>query len=43
MSSKRIPFTSRTLRRSIVGAVSILALAPLLYFAACSSGSDNGG
>jgi 6-phosphogluconolactonase len=37
------PFTARMLRRSMLGALSILAIAPVLYFAACSSGGDNGG
>ena len=41
--SVTLPFTIRTLRRSLIGAVSILAIVPLLYFAACSSGGDNGG
>jgi 6-phosphogluconolactonase len=41
--SVTLPFTIRTLRRSLIGAVSILAIVPLLYFAACSSGDDGGG
>ena len=41
--SVTLPFTIRTLRRSLIGAVSILAIVPLLYFAACSSGGDGGG
>lgn len=41
--SVTLPFTIRTLRRSLIGAVSILAIVPLLYFAACSSGGDDGG
>ena len=41
--SVTLPFTIRTLRRSLIGAVSILAIVPLLYFAACSGGDDGGG
>jgi 6-phosphogluconolactonase (cycloisomerase 2 family) len=37
------PFTTCTLKRSLYGALSILAIAPMLYFAACSSSDDNGG
>src|SRR6188508_2830868 len=37
------PCTTHMLRRSVFGALSILAIAPVLYFAACSSGGDNGG
>jgi 6-phosphogluconolactonase len=36
-------FTTRTLKRSLYGALSILAIAPLIYFSACSSGGDDGG
>ena len=32
--SVTLPFTIPTLRRSLIGAVSILAIVPLLYFAA---------
>jgi len=41
--SVTLPFTIPTLRRSLIGAVSILAIVPLLYFAACSGGDDGGG
>lgn len=37
------PLTMRTLKRSLYGALAILAIAPLLYFSACSSGDDGGG
>ena len=37
------PYTTHRLRRSVIGALSILAIAPLLYFSACSSGGDSGG
>jgi 6-phosphogluconolactonase len=37
------PCTTHMLRRSVIGALSILAIAPLLYFSACSSGDDGGG
>jgi 6-phosphogluconolactonase (cycloisomerase 2 family) len=36
-------FSTRTLGRSFAGTLSILAMVPLLYFAACSSSNDNGG
>lgn len=35
------PFTTRTLRRSLIGSLSIFAIVPLLYFAACSSSDDS--
>lgn len=38
-----LPFTTRTLKRSLIGTLSIFAIVPLLYFAACSSSDDNGG
>ena len=38
-----LPLTTRMLRRWVFGALSILAIAPALYFAACSSGGDSGG
>lgn len=38
-----LPFTTHMLRRWVFGALSILAIAPVLYFAACSSGGDDGG
>jgi 6-phosphogluconolactonase (cycloisomerase 2 family) len=41
--STRLSFTTRTLRRSLVGTLVVLAMVPLLYFSACSSGDDNGG
>lgn len=37
------PFTTRRLTRSLFGALSILAIAPMLYFTACSSSDDNNG
>jgi 6-phosphogluconolactonase len=37
------PCTTQMLRRSVFGALSILAIAPVLYFAACSGGDDGGG
>jgi 6-phosphogluconolactonase (cycloisomerase 2 family) len=41
--SSTLPFTTHSLRRIVFGALSIMAIAPMLYFAACSSGDDNGG
>ena len=41
--STRPSFTTRTLRRSFIGTLAVLAMVPLLYFSACSSGGDNGG
>ncbi|HEU4504868.1 MAG TPA: beta-propeller fold lactonase family protein, partial [Nitrospira sp.] len=41
--SATLPFPTHTLRRSVIGMLSILAFVPLLYFAACSSDDDNGG
>ena len=38
-----LPFTIGTLKRSLIGTLSILAIVPLIYFAACSSSDDNGG
>jgi 6-phosphogluconolactonase (cycloisomerase 2 family) len=41
--SRIFPFTTHRARRVVFGALSILAIAPVLYFAACSSGGDDGG
>jgi 6-phosphogluconolactonase (cycloisomerase 2 family) len=38
-----LPTKSRTVKRSLMGAVSILAIVPFMYFAACSSGGDDSG
>lgn len=41
--SATLPFSTRTLKRWVIGMLSIAAIVPLLFFAACSSGDDNGG
>src|SRR5262245_21336049 len=41
--SATLPFTTGTLKRSLFGTLAILAIVPLIYFAACSSSDDNGG
>ena len=41
--STRLSFTTRTLRRSLIGTLAVLAMVPVLYFSACSSGDDGGG
>ena len=41
--SSTFPVTTHNVRKVIFGALSILAIAPVLYFTACSSGGDNGG
>ena len=41
--SAMLPFTTRLFEKSLAKKLSLLAIAPLVFLAACGGGDDNGG